>query len=51
MILVVDNYLGSINHTLLTIHLLESKNIEILGLIYNNTDSRNYSTELFEYIT
>ena len=51
IILAVDNYLGSINHTLLTIHLLESKNIEILGLIYNNTESRNYSTELFEYIT
>ncbi len=35
VILVANYYLGSINHTLLSLHLLRSKKIPILGLIFN----------------
>lgn len=35
IILVADLYLGSINHTLLTLHLLETKNHPIKGIIFN----------------
>ncbi|WP_066759532.1 dethiobiotin synthase [Crocinitomix algicola] len=35
VILVSKNYLGSINHTLLSIELLEQRNINIAGIIFN----------------
>jgi dethiobiotin synthetase len=35
VILVSNNYLGSINHTLLTIEALRSKNIQIQGIVYS----------------
>lgn len=35
VILVVNNYLGSINHSLLTINYLESNNIPVRGVIFN----------------
>ncbi|MBN1871752.1 MAG: dethiobiotin synthase [Candidatus Omnitrophica bacterium] len=35
-ILVVGNRLGAINHTLLSIECLESRNIKILGVVFNN---------------
>jgi dethiobiotin synthetase len=35
VILVVKHYLGSINHTLLSLELLKSKNIPVKGIIYN----------------
>jgi dethiobiotin synthetase len=34
VVLVVRNYLGCINHTLLTIEALKARNISILGIIY-----------------
>ncbi|MCB0395681.1 MAG: dethiobiotin synthase [Flavobacteriales bacterium] len=40
VILVSMNYLGSINHTLLTVEFLKSKKIPILGVIFN--DDTNY---------
>lgn len=45
VIVVSMNYLGSINHTLLTIAALKQKNIEIAGIIFNgeqNIESENY---------
>ena len=39
VILVSRHYLGSINHTLLSIALLKQKNIPIAGLIYSGGDS------------
>ena len=39
------NYLGSINHTLLTIASLKQKNIEIAGIIFNGEP--NIETENF----
>lgn len=47
VIVVSQNYLGSINHTLLTLQILKSNNIEIQGLIFNGTanpESENYIT-------
>ncbi|TAE35391.1 MAG: dethiobiotin synthase [Sphingobacteriales bacterium] len=35
VILVSQNYLGSINHTLLSIELLKSRNIPVKGIIFN----------------
>jgi len=35
VLLVADYYLGSINHTLLSLHLLESHKINVLGIIFN----------------
>lgn len=35
VILVSQNYLGSINHTLLSIHALKKYNIEVMGIIFN----------------
>jgi len=45
VILVSQNYLGSINHTLLSIAILKQYGIDILGIIFNgeaNADSENY---------
>jgi dethiobiotin synthetase len=39
VILVSKNYLGSINHTLLSIEALQSRDIEVLGIIYNGERS------------
>lgn len=35
VVLVIQNYLGSINHSILTIEGLRSRNIKVLGLIFN----------------
>ncbi len=34
-VLVIQNYLGSINHSILTIDALKSRNIPVLGLVFN----------------
>lgn len=39
VIVVSQNYLGSINHTLLTIELLKSKGINIAGIIFNGEEN------------
>lgn len=43
VILVTKNYLGSINHTLLSIHYLQSKNYKIKGIVV--TGDKNEETE------
>ena len=45
VILVSQNYLGSINHTLLSIAILKQQNIPIKGLIFNG--QQNISSEDF----
>ena len=35
VIIVSKNYLGSINHTLLTIEVLKNNNIKVKGIIFN----------------
>lgn len=45
VIIVSQNYLGSINHTLLTLEVLKSRNIEVEGIIFNgeaNAESESY---------
>ncbi|WP_316748923.1 dethiobiotin synthase [Pedobacter gandavensis] len=45
VIIVSQNYLGSINHTLLTLEVLKSRNIEVEGIIFNgeaNQESESY---------
>lgn len=47
VIVVSQNYLGSINHTLLTLEVLKSRKIEVEGLIFNgpaNEESERYIT-------
>jgi dethiobiotin synthetase len=36
-IVVIQNYLGSINHSLLTIDALKQRGIKILGLVFNGS--------------
>jgi dethiobiotin synthetase len=40
-ILVSRNYLGSINHTLLTIEALQARNVPLKGIIFNGTPNRD----------
>jgi len=45
VIVVSQNYLGSINHTLLTLEILKANNIAVTGLIFNgksNSESEKY---------
>jgi dethiobiotin synthetase len=47
VIVVSQNYLGSINHTLLTLEVLKINNIQVEGIIFNggaNAESENYIT-------
>jgi dethiobiotin synthetase len=44
VILVIKHYLGSINHTLLSLELLKSKDIPVKGIIYNGGE--DYYSEL-----
>ncbi|MDD5584346.1 MAG: dethiobiotin synthase [Candidatus Omnitrophica bacterium] len=39
VVVVAQNSLGAINHTLLTIEALRARKIKILGIIFNNTDN------------
>jgi dethiobiotin synthetase len=36
--IVSKNYLGSINHTLLTIEAVKNRGIEVLGILYNGAN-------------
>ena len=50
VILVSKNYLGSINHTLLSIEALKAREIEVLGVIFNH---KNYfdNEEIIQHFT
>ena len=50
VVLVVQNYLGAINHALLSINALKAKNIEILGIIFNG-DNYNDNQEIIVNMT
>jgi len=45
VVLVSQNYLGSINHTLLTISALKNADIKMTGIVFNGEE--NYETEKF----
>ena len=48
VIVIAKNYLGAINHTLLTLELLKSRHIPILGVVYNDTQI-DYMREIIQY--
>ncbi len=45
VIVISENYLGSINHTLLTLQVLKNRNINIVGIIFNG--DKNQASEEF----
>ena len=49
-IVVARNYLGSINHTLLTCQFLEEQGVEVLGLIFSG-DNFNDNEEIIQHFT
>ena len=48
-ILIVKNYLGSINHTLLCLEVLKSRNINLLGIIINGEESQSSESFISAY--
>ena len=48
-ILIVQNYLGSINHTLLSIEVLKSRGIKLLGLVINGAANEASETFIEQY--
>jgi len=49
VILVSQNYLGSINHSLLSIEALQSRKIPIEGIIFNGAETKSTETYLCSY--
>ena len=50
IILVCDLYLGSINHSLLTIEALRSRNLDVKGIVFNGFGQRDFEMESMEII-
>ena len=50
VILVSKNYLGSINHTLLSVEVLKMNNIEVKGLIFNGEQNKYSEDFILNYI-
>lgn len=48
-VLVVRNYLGSINHTLLSVNFMKSRNINILGIIFNGKSNPSSENLILNY--
>ena len=48
-ILVVQNYLGSINHTLLSVEVLKSRGIRLLGIVMNGMENKSSETFIEDY--
>ena len=49
VIIVIDGYLGAINHTLLTIEALKIRNIPIYGLIFNRMEFSSARDFIIQY--
>lgn len=49
VILVSQNYLGSINHTILSIDVLVSRNIPIKGIIFNGLENKETESFILKY--
>lgn len=49
VILVSQNYLGSINHTLLTIETLKHRNIRIMGMVMNGIENKDSESFIEQY--
>ncbi|MDR6782527.1 dethiobiotin synthetase [Pedobacter africanus] len=49
VIVVSQNYLGSINHTLLTLEVLKTNNVAVEGLIFNGTPNAESEAYITQY--
>lgn len=49
VVLVVKNYLGSINHTLLSLQILKNKGIPVQGMVFSGIESAASKTFILEY--
>ncbi len=49
VVIVVKNYLGSINHTLMTVAVLQQQNIPIAGIIFNDETVAHAETYILQY--
>ena len=49
VILISKNYLGSINHTLLSIEALRSRSIAIKGIIFNGDEDKDSESLILKY--
>lgn len=49
IILVIQNYLGSINHSLLTIDALKNKGLKIIGLVFNGPSHPHSENIISQY--
>ncbi len=49
VVLVIQNYLGSINHSLLSIDQLKSRGLKILGIVYNGAPHELSEDIILEY--
>ena len=49
VILVVQNYLGSINHTLLSFEALKNKKIPIAGIVFNGKPTKSSEDFILNY--
>jgi dethiobiotin synthetase len=48
-ILIAQNYLGSINHTLLTIEVMKARGIKLIGVVFNGVENHNSETFIEQY--
>ena len=48
-LLVVQNYLGSINHTLLTLEVIKQKGINLIGIVMNGAENTASETFITQY--
>lgn len=49
VIVVIQNYLGSINHSLLTLEALKNRNIKVLGIVFNGAPHQLSHEIILEY--
>ena len=49
VVLVIKNYMGSINHSLLSIEALKSRKLKVLGLIFNGDPNELSEKVILEY--
>ena len=48
-VLVSNNYLGSINHTLMSYEILRSKNLKIVGIVFNGEANKASESYILQY--
>jgi len=49
VVLISQNYLGSINHTLLSVEILKSKGLKICGIIFNGEENKETESFILNY--